>query len=115
MSLRHTVIIVMVMAVAAIPSIAGAADVADPGVPPPTGKTPYYYQGIRPNIPPAAFEYNSPYGPPAAYERPVPYPFRPYTPPPAYGNPAPLYCHWDSGVPVWDGRQWSRRLVQVCN
>ena len=115
MSLRHTVIIVMAMAVAAIPSIAGAADVADPGVevPPPTRKTPYQYN--RPNIPPAAFEYNSPYGPPPAYERPVPYPFRPYTPPPQYGNPAPLYCHWDSGVPVWDGRQWFRRLVQVCN
>jgi len=108
---------VITMALAGIPRIVGAADVVAPGaeVPPPTGKTPHYYQYNSPNIPPAAFEYNSPYGPPAAYERPVPYPFRPYTPPPAYGNPAPLYCHWDSGVPVWDGRQWFRRLVQVCN
>lgn len=115
-TLRNAVTAVIAMAVAGLPTVAGAADVVAPGVEmppylaapaqtPPATSTPRYYQ------------YNSPLenSPPAAYERPVPYPFRPYTPPPPYANPAPLYCHLDRGEPFWDGHRWFRPLVQICD
>jgi hypothetical protein len=94
-----------------IPSSAGAAEVLGPGAavgawygtapvgsPPPTARLPYYE-----------------YGPWAAYERPVPYPNRPYTPPPRYANPAPLFCQWEPGELVWNGRGWFRTRVQICD
>jgi hypothetical protein len=68
------------------------------GSPPPTAGLPYYE-----------------YGPWAAYERPVPYPNRPYTPPPRYANPAPLFCQWEPGELVWNGRGWFRTRVQICD
>jgi hypothetical protein len=111
MFLRNTITAVIAIAVVGIPSSAGAAEVFGPGAavgawygtapvgsPPPTARLPYYE-----------------YGPWAAYERPVPYPDRPYTPPPRYANPAPLFCQWEPGELVWNGRGWFRTRVQICD
>jgi hypothetical protein len=42
-----------------------------------------------------------------------------YAPAPAYVVPAPVYaapsCYWTRSEPIWDGYQWSRRRVQVCD
>ena len=108
MTLRNAVTALIAMAVAGNPCIAGAADVLGQGAgvkappyvaaPSPTARLPYYE-----------------YGPWAAYEQPVPYPNRPYTPPPRYVNPAPLYCQRERGKLVWNGRQWFRTQVQICD
>ena len=113
MILRNTVIAVITMALAGIPSIAGAADVVAPGgqVPPYVAAPMAPAESPPPTATPPYYDYNNP---PAAYERPVPYPFRPYTPPPRYANPDPFYCYWDRGEPAWDGHRWVRRRVRIC-
>jgi hypothetical protein len=41
-------------------------------------------------------------------------------PPPVYVAPAPIYagpppCYWTRGRPMWNGVQWVRPRIQVCD
>jgi hypothetical protein len=111
--LRSTITAVIAIAVVGIPSSAGAAEVFGPGA----CRRCLVWDGasrVTASDSKAALPYYE-YGPWAAYERPVPYPNRPYTPPPRYANPAPLFCQWEPGELVWNGREWFRTRVQICD
>ena len=105
--MRNTVTAVIAIVVAGNPCIARAADLLGQG----TGVAPPYVAAPSPTARLPFYEN----GPWAAYEQPLPYPNRPYTPPPRYVNPAPLYCQREPGMLVWNGRQWFRTQVQICN